>query len=101
MRVLSILPEEPSGHGEADEDYEPAQHWLRNAAGEAGGDESADGAGDHGEKAIAPDDLSVENEEDKGDAVGHGSGDDFEGVDLVEVFEAEERELSDDEKAGT
>src|SRR6266568_883516 len=96
--LLRILPEEPCGHGEANEDYGAAKDGLRDAAGHAGRGVAADCAGDHGEKAVAPDDLSVEDEEDEGDAVGHGGGDHFKPVDFVQILKAEEGENGDDDE---
>ncbi len=47
---------------------------------------------EHGQQAIAPDDLSADDEDEEGDSVGQGAGDDFEGIDFIEVLEAEEGE---------
>src|SRR5208282_2319370 len=96
-----IAPEEPSGHGKADKDNQAAEKRLRDLAGEAGRDVAADGACDHSQQAIAPDDLAFGHKNDKGDAVGQGSGDHFEGVYLVEVAVAEEREQGDEEKTSS
>ena len=61
---------------------------------------AADGAGDHGKQAVAPLHLAADDEDEERDAVGHGGGDDLEGIDLVQVLKAEEREQGDDEESG-
>ncbi len=50
-------------------------------------------------KAVAPDNLTVEYEENERDSVGHGGGDHLERVDLVQVLVAEEGEHRDDEES--
>src|ERR1035437_233773 len=99
--VLACFPEEPCGHGEADEDDDATEDGLGNQAGKPGGGVAADGAGHHGEKAVAPLDLATDHEGREWDAIGHGGGDYFEGVDLVQVLETEEGEQGDDEEAGS
>src|SRR5208283_5017349 len=73
---------------------------LGNHASKAGGGVSADGAGDHSEQTIAPNDLAIDHEDDEGNTVGQRGGDYFEGVDLVQVLVAEEREEGDHKEAG-
>ena len=98
--LVLLLPEKPGSHRKADEDYGSSEDLLGYALGEASGDVSADGAGNHGHKTVAPDDLAVDDEENKGHTVGQRGGDDLHGVDLVQVLPAEEGKRGDEQEAG-
>src|SRR5579859_275553 len=97
---LSRLPEEVCGHAQPDHYDASTQDGLRNLPREARRRISADCACDHGEQAVAPDNLAIDHEKHKRDSVRHCGGDNFERVDLIQVLVAEERKKSDDQKAG-
>jgi hypothetical protein len=60
----------------------------------------SDGAGEHGQQAVAPDNLTAHATKiTTGDAVGQCGGDHLESVDLVQVLIAEQREHRDEQKA--
>src|SRR5271166_4312280 len=95
-----ILPKEPPCHRQPDENHQPAQDRLRHLAGKARRTVAADGAGDHGQQAIAPLHLAADDENEERHAVGHGGGNDLEGVDLVQVLKTEEGQKRNEQKAG-
>ena len=72
---------------------------MGDHAGKAGRGVAANGAGDHGQQAVAPNDLAVHYKDNKSDTVSQSGGDHFEGIDLMQVAVAEERKKGNEEKA--
>src|ERR1700728_1773149 len=90
--ALIVLPKEPRRNAKAYGYDCAAQQALRDAAGQGGRAIAGDGADDHSQQAVAPDDLAIHDGDAEDDAVSQSGRNDFECVDLVQILVAEERE---------